>query len=133
MTNSLRTLVVDDELYVRQLIPALIAQEGLTCDTAEDGLNALTKCFEYDYQLIITDWHMPEMDGVNFIEHIRNVAGYQDIPIIILTSDTNSERNIHIGGFPEIDWVSKSMSAEKIAKYLNQRVDEIRQNIQRNQ
>ncbi len=66
--EELKILVVDDEEHTRMGYAEILKMGGHEVDTAENGLVGLTKSEAKDYDLIITDLHMPKMNGVEFIE-----------------------------------------------------------------
>ena len=81
-------LVVDDDIFVREMIEDVLTSLGYDVVQAENGREALHKLFEQNQiDLVITDIHMPELDGLGLVDEIRAVD--TDTPIIILT--VNSE------------------------------------------
>ncbi len=81
-----RVLLVDDEPTQRLITARLLKRAGFQVDTAENGKEALARIAEKSYPLLITDWEMPEMDGVALCRAVRsaNLDGY--IYTILLTS-----------------------------------------------
>ncbi len=92
--EHLRVLIVDDSAmalrYVRQMLDGL----GIgTIDTAGDGSEALDLLEKgHSYDLIITDYNMPNVDGKELTEHIRQYGDQPTIPILMLTSEQNESR-----------------------------------------
>lgn len=89
-----RVLVVDDNETNRRILEGLLARWDMTCTSvasATEGLTALSaaETSEARYQLVITDMHMPEMDGFGFVECIRNSDCSSNIPVLMLTSAGN--------------------------------------------
>jgi len=70
--QDIKILVVDDEEHTRLGYAEILKMGGYEVDVAADGLDGLNKCREKVYDLIITDLHMPRMNGVEFIEKIDN-------------------------------------------------------------
>ncbi|MDY0288643.1 MAG: diguanylate cyclase [Sphaerochaeta sp.] len=86
--STRKILVVDDDTFVREMITDVITSLGYEVVQAENGREALNKLFVLNHiDLVITDIHMPELDGLGLIDEIRAVD--TDTPIIILT--VNSE------------------------------------------
>jgi len=81
-----RVLLVDDEPTQRLITARLLKRAGFQVDTAENGKEALARFAENSYPLLITDWEMPEMDGVALCRAVRsaNLDGY--VYTILLTS-----------------------------------------------
>ena len=88
--NEIRVLVIDDDPIALEHAQITLAQVGIRCDTAGSGLEGiemvkLRHARRADYNLILIDWRMPEMDGLETTRQIRSIVG-NDTPIIILTS-----------------------------------------------
>jgi CheY-like chemotaxis protein len=66
-----RVLVVEDELRVAQLVAEVLEAEGYEVDTAGNGLLALEKIEEHDYDLILSDLRMPELDGLGLYRELE--------------------------------------------------------------
>ncbi len=80
-------LVAEDNLINRIVLSKMLDRLGMVYDLAEDGRAALGYFRRHDcYGLVLTDFHMPEMDGVNLARAIR-AGGAKDVPIIALTAD----------------------------------------------
>ena len=95
-----RILVVDDTFSTRELEKDIIATSGYTVDTAVDGLDALDKIAQADYDLIVTDIQMPRMNGFDLCKTIKGNAAYKNIPVIIITSlekDEDKRKGIEFG------------------------------------
>jgi two-component system chemotaxis response regulator CheY len=92
MTQQIRALVVDDSLAMRRsLMYALQRMGGIACTEAQDGAEGLKKITQGRYELILTDINMPLMDGLKLIRHVRQLEGYRDVPIIVITTESATE------------------------------------------
>ena len=88
--HELSVLVIDDDPIALEHAQIVLKQIGISCDVAASGFDGLEMvklrhARREDYNLILIDWQMPEMDGVETTRQIRSIAG-RDTPIIILTS-----------------------------------------------
>ena len=88
--HDMSVLVIDDDRIALEHAEIILGQIGIRCDCAESGWEGIDKVRishgrREDYDLILVDWRMPEMDGVETTRQIRSIVG-QDTPIIILTS-----------------------------------------------
>ena len=82
----MKILVVDDSSTMRRIIKNTLARLNLkNIVEAEDGKDAFDKYKKDTFDLIITDWNMPEMNGLEFVKLVRNEN--QDIPIIMVTTE----------------------------------------------
>ena len=88
--QNMSVLVIDDDSIALEHAEIILGQVGIRCETAESGWEGIDKVRirhgrGEDYNLIIVDWKMPEMDGIETTRQIRKIAG-DETPVIILTS-----------------------------------------------
>ena len=79
-------LVVDDEFDTRSALQMLLELEGFAVVSAQNGEVALKEIAQQRPDIILTDWMMPVMDGLDLCRHIRADPEIQTIPIIMLTA-----------------------------------------------
>jgi two-component system, chemotaxis family, chemotaxis protein CheY len=87
-----RVLTVDDSSVARRQIREALEAAGIKVSEAAEGVEAMWRAREQRFDLIITDIHMPAMDGLEFIRELRKVPGYERTPVYVLTSDGSRER-----------------------------------------
>jgi len=116
-------LAVDDSSTVRKFVSVALSMQGFTVLTACDGMDALEKLPGAQVDLVITDLNMPNMDGFELIRSLRENPQYRDLPVIILSSLSDSgskERGFELGVG---SYVVKPFSLEKIqyevSKYVS--------------
>ncbi len=87
-------LVVDDSLVMRKVIMRMLRECGLDCTTveADGGHEALARFAEHRIDLILCDWNMPTMNGLQLVEAIRALDPACRVPIIMITTQTNSAK-----------------------------------------
>lgn len=85
MTKTI--LAVDDSSSIRQLLTAILTPVGYRVIEAEDGKDGLGKLTGNRVDLIITDLHMPFMDGIGLINGVRSNPDFRFLPIIMLTTE----------------------------------------------
>ncbi len=91
--EELSTLIVDDSRTARSSIKSILQTIGLDKFTeAKNGKQAIKCLDEHLFDLIITDYNMPEMDGKDLICYIRNKSHQSSIPVMMVTSETNKNR-----------------------------------------
>ena len=93
-------LVADDSPTIRKFVTFSLAAKGFKIISATDGMEALEKLPNNNIDLIITDLNMPNIDGFELIQTVRDNDAYEDIPIIILSSlgsEKDIERGLSIG------------------------------------
>ncbi len=91
--ESLRVLIVDDSHTSRRHIIKLLSGLGIRQpDEAINGREAITHIEEKYYDLIVTDYNMPEMDGKELTEYIREKSSQSGVPIVMITSESDLSR-----------------------------------------
>jgi len=82
----MKVLAVDDSKTMLRIISNTLKRIGLNdIETAENGKEALEKYHKFSPELILTDWNMPEMNGLEFVKAVRKID--QDTPIIMITTE----------------------------------------------
>jgi two-component system chemotaxis response regulator CheY len=116
-------LAVDDSATVRKFVSVALTMQGFTVLTACDGMDALEKLPHAQVDLVITDLNMPNMDGFELIKALRENPGYNEIPVIILTSLTDECSKDRGAGLGVSSYLVKPFSLEKIqyevSKYMS--------------
>jgi two-component system, chemotaxis family, chemotaxis protein CheY len=85
-----RILVAEDMAVMRDLIKAILRQEGFSnVVTVSDGANALKLLSRTGVELVIADWNMPEVSGVQLIKKLRTLDEHKDTPFILLTGTSD--------------------------------------------
>ncbi len=95
--KDIRILLVDDEPDILEILSYNLSQEGYDVYTAKNGVEAVSKAKKKQPHLIILDVMMPEMDGIEACEIIRNTAGLENTLITFLTA--RSEDYSQVAGF----------------------------------
>ena len=86
--NDIAILVVDDSSTMRRILVNTLARCGFTSvDEAGDGAEALVKCDAKQYQCILTDWNMPNVDGLELTIQLRTRPSYAEVPIVMVTTE----------------------------------------------
>ncbi len=80
-------LIVDDSAVIRNSLCFLLENEGYYVETAADGIEGLQKVQTRHFDTIIADINMPKMPGYELIRKIREFPTYEDVPIIIITTE----------------------------------------------
>jgi chemosensory pili system protein ChpA (sensor histidine kinase/response regulator) len=91
VTKSLEIMVVDDSVSIRKVVSRLMENQGWQVRTAKDGIDALDKLRENRPDLIVLDIEMPRMNGYEFLGALKTQPGYENIPVVMLTSRTTAK------------------------------------------
>jgi two-component system, sensor histidine kinase and response regulator len=89
--KNAKILLVEDNMINRVVALSLLQNIGMAVDTAENGQIALNKISCNDYDLVLMDMQMPEMDGISATKTIRLFPGFERLPIIAMTANAFSE------------------------------------------
>lgn len=93
--QNIKFLVVDDFSTMRRIVRNLLKELGYsTVDEAEDGVLGLAKLRSGDFDFVITDWNMPNMDGLTMLQHIRADPGLSKLPVLMVTAEAKKENII---------------------------------------
>jgi len=85
---SKKILVVDDSSTMRRIMKVSLGRCGYTdIEEAENGLEALNQAKTKQYDCVITDWNMPEMDGLELAKNLRKLDNYTKVPIMMVTTE----------------------------------------------
>jgi len=106
-----RILIVDDELRVRDLIKKYAKFEGYEVSEAANGLEALELCKSHDFDLVIMDIMMPELDGLSACREIRK---FSVVPVIMLSARGEEYDKIHGFEYGVDDYVVKPFSPREL-------------------
>jgi two-component system, chemotaxis family, chemotaxis protein CheY len=89
----MRALVVDDSRAIRQIIGEILKQIGFSVSEAGNGLEALQRLEELGApDIVLVDWNMPEMNGLEFIKAVRANPTFANLPLMMVTSETEMQR-----------------------------------------
>ncbi len=106
-----RLLIVDDEFRIREIIKKYAVFEGHTVTESADGMDAINKAINEDYDLIIMDVMMPELNGFSACSEIRK---HKNTPIIILSARAEEYDRIHGFEMGIDDYVVKPFSPKEL-------------------
>lgn len=114
-------LVVDDFSTMRRIVRNLLKELGYTnVDEAEDGVMALTKLRNEQFDFVVSDWNMPNMDGLTMLQQIRADPALAKLPVLMVTAEAKKENIIAAAQAGANGYVVKPFTAatldEKLAK-----------------
>jgi len=119
-----KVLVVDDSILFRKQMFKMLENLLFTVFTAKHGEEALEIIAEHpDISLVITDYHMPKMDGFKLTQEIRQIYKKEDLSIIALSSNSDSEINAMFLKHGANDYITKPFSKEEFSCRINNIVE----------
>jgi two-component system chemotaxis response regulator CheY len=116
----MRALVVDDSRTMRMIIGQILREIGMDVLDAANGREALEKLkLNPDVELVLLDWNMPEMNGLEFIRAIRSQHDYDSLCVLMVTSEAQSEKVIEALKAGANEYLMKPFSKEVLLAKLN--------------
>ena len=112
MLRPSRVMVVDDDAETLALMHEIVAKEGFEVETAEDAETALRRLEQWQPELVITDIHMPGMDGLALLAAVREKE--PDIPVVLLTAYGSLKTAVDAIKAGAFDYLSKPFVVEDI-------------------
>ena len=109
-----KILIVEDEEAIRDMLGYALMKEGFSCDEAEDGKQARATIESNRPNLILLDWMLPGLSGIDYARRLRNVPETRDIPIIMLTAkgeEADKVRGLETGAD---DYITKPFSTKEL-------------------
>lgn len=120
--SNIRVLVVDDSQVSRSQLQGTLVEAGIQVVEAEDGQEALWRARTERFDLVLTDVHMPTMDGLTLASRLREMKEYESTPILALTSDHTRER-LEAGRDAGITaWMLKPTKLELLAETVRRAI-----------
>ncbi|MBD2858125.1 response regulator [Spongiibacter sp. KMU-158] len=119
-------LAVDDSPSMRQLVSMTLKRAGHEVFLAEDGVDALNEARRVNADLVITDVHMPNMDGISLTRELRQLSNYRFKPILILTTESGAEMKMKGKEAGATGWIVKPFNAESLLRVLDRVLEPVR-------
>lgn len=118
--KNLNFLVVDDFSTMRRIVRNLLKELGYNnVEEAEDGADALTKLKSGQFQFVVSDWNMPNLDGLEMLKKIRADDSLKDLPVLMVTAEAKKENIIAAAQAGASGYVVKPFSAAVLEEKLN--------------
>ena len=114
--SSARVLIVDDSSVARRQVRQALEAVGISVSEAGEGVEALWRARQQSYDLIITDIHMPAMDGLQLLRELRKCPGHERTPVYVLTSDGSRERLAEGRAAGATAWIVKPANIPKLVE-----------------
>ena len=113
-------LVVDDFSTMRRIVRNLLKELGYSnVDEAEDGAMALSKLKNENFDFVISDWNMPNMDGLEMLKQIRADAAIGKMPVLMVTAEAKKENIIAAAQAGANGYVVKPFTAATLDEKLS--------------
>ena len=120
VNKNMPILIVDDYKTMLRIIRNLLKQLGFnTVEEATDGSSALQKLRDRDFGLIISDWNMEPMSGLQLLKEVRKDVKLKDLPFIMITAESKSENVIAAKEAGVSNYIVKPFNAATLKGKLN--------------
>lgn len=114
-----KILIVDDSESIREVVSFTLENAGHEVQKAVDGDNALEFLDGTSYDLVITDLHMPNKNGIELIREVRKNEAYKFIPILFLTTESQTAKKKEAKEAGATGWIVKPFVPEKLLAAIN--------------
>ena len=119
MDTSMKVLVVDDFATMRRIVKGVLKQLGFSnIVEAEDGSLALEHLKKEQIGLIVSDWNMPNMNGLDLLKSVRGDADLKDIPFIMVTAEGQKENVVEAVKAGVSNYIIKPFTPETFGEKL---------------
>jgi two-component system chemotaxis response regulator CheY len=116
----MRALVIDDSRAVRIIIGKILREIGMEVLEAGHGVEGLEQMRRNpDVELVLVDWNMPEMNGLDFIRHVRAQRAYAGVRIMMVTTETEGEQVTRALAAGANEYLMKPFTKEVLVAKLN--------------
>ncbi|MRR50088.1 MAG: chemotaxis protein CheY [Rhodocyclaceae bacterium] len=114
---SLKFLVVDDFSTMRRIVRNLLKELGfVNVEEAEDGAVALARLKSGGIDFVVTDWNMPNMDGLTLLQSIRSDPALKHLPVLMITAEAKKENIIAAAQAGASGYIVKPFTAATLSE-----------------
>jgi len=112
--SNVTILVAEDNVIIKQLLKAILESEGAVVISVENGMKAVEKCRECSIDLVILDYHMPVLDGLEASKLIRRSYSSKILPIFLITADVLNAKKVDITSIDKV--INKPINESDLIK-----------------
>jgi len=125
--KNIKFLIVDDFSTMRRIVRNLLKELGFSnVEEAEDGAVALRKLQNGNYDFVVSDWNMPNMDGLTMLQNLRANEALKNIPVLMVTAEAKKENIVAAAQAGASGYIVKPFTAAT----LNEKLNKILQNME---
>jgi len=128
--KSIRVMVVDDALYIRELISLILRNEGYEVIKAANGKEALNALNGTNIDMLITDLNMPEVNGIELVESLRNMPDFKSTPVLMVTSENQESIRKRARQAGVNEWMLKPFIPKQLVDTVKKYVTSIKPEVQ---
>ncbi|AMX03202.1 chemotaxis response regulator CheY [Microbulbifer thermotolerans] len=120
MDKGMRILVVDDFPTMRRIIRSLLKELGFTnVEEAEDGQEALSKLAAGGFEFVVSDWNMPNLNGLDMLKQIRADEATKSLPVLMVTAEAKKDNIVAAAQAGANGYIVKPFTAATLEEKLS--------------
>lgn len=123
MSEQIRVLIIDDDRIIRELLEGILSKKGFRTRMAEDGPSGLKSAREGCIDLILLDWMMPGMNGLEVLRQLKKGYTTKNIPVIMLTGKDSRGDVDQVIALGIIDYIVKPFNLSTIAQTIEEKLE----------
>jgi len=124
--QNMKILVVDDFSTMRRIVKNLLRQIGYSdIEEAEDGAQAYSKLKNGGFSFVVSDWNMPNMDGLDLLKKVRSDPELKDLPILMVTAEAEKEKVITAIQAGVNNYIVKPFTGEVLKDKMDKIIEKI--------
>ncbi len=117
---KMKILVVDDFSTMRRIVKNILKQLGYeNIDEAEDGVQAYSKLKNGGFGFVVSDWNMPNMDGIELLKKVRSDPELKDMPFLMVTAEAEKEKVVEAIKAGVNNYIVKPFTAEVLKEKMD--------------
>lgn len=116
----MKILVVDDFSTMRRIVKNILKQVGYeNVEEAEDGVQAYAKLKNGSFSFVISDWNMPNLDGLGLLKMVRNDPNLKELPILMITAEAEKDKVLEAIKAGVNNYILKPFTAEVLKEKMD--------------
>ncbi|MCX7913360.1 MAG: chemotaxis response regulator CheY [Thermodesulfovibrionales bacterium] len=117
---KMKILVVDDFATMRRIVKNILKQIGFeNIEEAEDGEQAFNKLKTGGFKFVVSDWNMPNLDGLGLLKKVRSDPELKNIPVLMVTAEAEKEKVIEAIKAGVSNYIVKPFTAETLKEKMD--------------
>ncbi len=118
--KNMKILVVDDFSTMRRIVKNVLKQIGFEkLEEAEDGAQAYSKLQNGNFDFVVSDWNMPNLDGMGLLKKIRSDEKLKDLPVLMVTAEAEKEKVVEAIKAGVNNYIVKPFTAEVLKEKMD--------------
>ena len=110
--------IVDDQPALLQMLRFALNFQGVTVIEAVDGADALKKISTQHVDMLITDWQMPAMDGLELVRRLRKIEAYADLPAVVISCHDDIVARKEARSLGVMTWLKKPFRISEVQRVV---------------